>query len=127
MSDTFHSSKPIYSQLVERIKKEIVRNDLKPGDKLPSVREMALQSGVNPNTVQRTYRELESEKIAESKRGQGTYVTENQVVLEEMRQRLKKEEISQFVSSMYEMGYQKEEILTGLEEFFNKYNRGEKG
>ncbi|KGA98594.1 GntR family transcriptional regulator [Alkalihalobacillus alcalophilus ATCC 27647 = CGMCC 1.3604] len=127
MSDTFHSSKPIYIQLVERIKKEIVRNDLKPGDKLPSVREMALQSGVNPNTVQRTYRELESEEIAESKRGQGTFVTENQVVLEEMRQKLKNEEIAQFVSSMYEMGYQKEEILTGLEEFLNEYNRGEKG
>ena len=58
MTDTFQTNQPIYLQLVERIKKEIMRDELKPGDKLPSVRELAVQSGVNPNTVQRTYREL---------------------------------------------------------------------
>ena len=59
MAEEFQTSKPIYYQLAERINRQIVRNELKAGDKLPSVREMAIHSGVNPNTVQRTYRELE--------------------------------------------------------------------
>ncbi|PAM96697.1 GntR family transcriptional regulator, partial [Flavobacterium sp. IR1] len=76
MTDTFHASKPIYIQLAERIQRQILRGELAPGDKLPSVREMGIQSSVNPNTVQRTYRELEGMNIVETKRGQGSFVTE---------------------------------------------------
>ncbi|SDJ99282.1 GntR family transcriptional regulator [Sediminibacillus albus] len=117
MTDTFHSSTPIYSQLAERINKQILRGELKPGDKLPSVREMGIQVNVNPNTVQRTYRELEGMMIVESRRGQGTFVTENQSILNDMRERLKREEISQFVVSMHDMGYADEEIEAGLQKF----------
>ncbi|WP_371069006.1 GntR family transcriptional regulator [Sediminibacillus sp. JSM 1682029] len=120
MSDTFHSSTPIYSQLAERINKQILRGELQPGDKLPSVREMGLQVNVNPNTVQRTYRELEGMMIVESRRGQGTFVTENQSILQDMRERLKQEEISQFVASMHEMGYKNEEIESGLQSYLIK-------
>ncbi|WP_026572063.1 GntR family transcriptional regulator [Sediminibacillus terrae] len=120
MSDTFHSSTPIYSQLAERINKQILRGELQPGDKLPSVREMGLQVNVNPNTVQRTYRELEGMMIVESRRGQGTFVTENQSILQDMRERLKQEEISQFVASMHEMGYKNEEIESGLQSYLTK-------
>ncbi|WP_053218377.1 GntR family transcriptional regulator [Virgibacillus senegalensis] len=117
MTDTFQSSTPIYSQLAERINKQILRGDLKPGDKLPSVREMGLQVNVNPNTVQRTYRELEGMMIVESRRGQGTFVTEDLNILQKMRERLKQEEISQFVSNMHEMGYANEEIEAGLQNY----------
>ncbi|GAE27934.1 transcriptional regulator [Halalkalibacter wakoensis JCM 9140] len=114
MTDMFQSSQPIYSQLAERIKKQILRGELKPGDKLPSVREMGIQASVNPNTVQRTYRELEGMKIVETRRGQGTFVTENELSLQEMREKLKEAEISTFVKGMHEMGYGNEEIEDGL-------------
>ncbi|MDQ0252673.1 GntR family transcriptional regulator [Evansella vedderi] len=120
MTDTFQSSSPIYSQLADRINRKILRGELQPGDKLPSVREMAIQSNVNPNTVQRTYRELEGMNIVETKRGQGTFVTENQEILTEMRERLKEEEISQFVKGMYDMGYADEEIEVGLNKFLQE-------
>ncbi|WP_100372608.1 GntR family transcriptional regulator [Bacillus sp. FJAT-45037] len=124
MTDTFHSSKPIYIQLAERIQGEILRGELAPGDKLPSVRDTALSASVNPNTVQRTYRELEGMNIVESRRGQGTFVTENQNVLQTMRESLKNEEISQFVSLMHQMGYSNKEIEVGLLEFLQS-NREE--
>ncbi|MBP3953340.1 GntR family transcriptional regulator [Bacillus suaedae] len=120
----FNASKPIYSQLADRINKQILRGELKPGDKLLSVREMGIQSNVNPNTVQRTYRELEGMKIVETKRGQGTFVTEDQAILNEMREKLKAEEISQFVDGMHEMGYSNTEIESGLRSFLNKVNGG---
>ncbi|ERN54549.1 GntR family transcriptional regulator [Alkalihalophilus marmarensis] len=119
MTDTFHASKPIYFQLAERIQRQILRGELAPGDKLPSVREMGIQSSVNPNTVQRTYRELEGMNIVETKRGQGTFVTEDKTVLDVMRNSLKKEEISRFVTGMHQMGYTDREIESGLTDFLN--------
>ncbi len=124
MSDIFQSSQPIYSQLADRIKKQIVRNELKPGEKLPSVREMGIQVSVNPNTVQRTYRELEGRGIVETKRGQGTFVTEREEILAMMRDELKEEGISQFVKGMHEMGYSDEEMTAGLQAFLKR--EGEK-
>lgn len=120
----FHSSSPIYSQLAERIKKEILSGKLKPGVKLPSVREMGIQVNVNPNTVQRTYHELEGMKIVETKRGQGTFVTENQSALTHMREQLKQEEISEFVRGMHALGYTDTEIEAGLQ-FFLTNNKGD--
>ena len=85
MAELFHSSKPIYEQIAEMIKKRIIRGELTAGGKLPSVREMAIEVNVNPNTVQRTYRELETMDIVESKRGQGTFVTEDTEVIASIR------------------------------------------
>lgn len=116
MGEEFNASKPIYFQLAERINRQILRKELQAGDKLPSVREMAIQSGVNPNTVQRTYSELERMGIVETKRGQGTFVTENESILVELRERLKEEQISSFVDDMKEMGFTVEEMMKGLEE-----------
>lgn len=123
MGEAFHNLTPIYIQLVERINRQIVRQDLKPGDKLPSVREMAIQVGINPNTVQRTYRELELMGIVETRRGQGTFVTENKQVLEKLRQMMKESRIESFVREMSEMGYSAEEMMEGL----NRYLRRKKG
>lgn len=119
MADTFQSSQPIYSQLADRIKRQILRGELKPGEKLPSVREMAVQTNVNPNTVQRTYRELEGMNLVETRRGQGTFVTENAAILNELREQMKVQEISAFVKGMREMGYTNEEIKQGLEDFLH--------
>lgn len=122
MSEIFHPSQPIYLQLVDRISRQILRGELKPGEKLPSVRDMGIQVGVNPNTVQRTYRELETLAIVETKRGQGTFITEDTFILNELRERLKEEVISHFVDSMVEMGYSSNEMSEGLQLFLQRQN-----
>ncbi|SDM55080.1 GntR family transcriptional regulator [Fictibacillus solisalsi] len=125
MAEDFNASKPIYLQLADRINRQILRKELENGQKLPSVREMAIQSGVNPNTVQRTYSELERMGSVESKRGQGTFVTEDQSVLSQLRQRLKKEQISSFFEDMKEMGFTSDEMISGLKEYISDEERGE--
>lgn len=125
MTEGFNPSTPIYLQLSERIRHQIIRGELAGGDKLPSVRDLAIESGVNPNTVQRTYRELEESGIVEKKRGQGTFVTSDQAVLQKMRAALKERHISGFVQEMKEMGYTETEMIDGLERFFEKTGRAE--
>ncbi len=117
MTDLFRSGEPIYLQLAERIKRQICRGELHLGEKLPSIRDMGIAVNVNPNTVQRTYRELEWLKIVESKRGQGTFVTDDEQVLQAIREQMKKEEISHFVQGMREMGYSDDEIQAGIESY----------
>ncbi|TCP30578.1 GntR family transcriptional regulator [Scopulibacillus darangshiensis] len=126
MGGAFNTSTPIYIQLGDRINHQIIRGELLPGDKLPSVREMAVQAGVNPNTVQRTYRELERMEIVESRRGQGTFVTENEDILVKLREQLKEMHISHFVGDMKMMGYTENEMINGLRHYLD-VNREEDG
>lgn len=123
MGEEFNGSSPIYLQLCDRINHQIIRGDLEPGDKLPSVREMAIQSGVNPNTVQRAYRELEGMNVVETRRGQGTFVTENEAILTDTRERLKESHISHFVIDMKEMGYSEDEMMNGLQQYLYKLGK----
>ena len=118
MGEAFQSSKPIYMQIADKICQQIIRNDLHPGDKLPSVREMAIQTGVNPNTIQRTYSELERMEIVETKRGQGTFVVKNDQMIGEIKQEWQSEIISTFVNSLKELGFTKEEIIKSLHDYF---------
>ncbi|RCW48380.1 GntR family transcriptional regulator [Paenibacillus prosopidis] len=114
--DEFNASKPIYLQLADRINRQIVSKELKAGEKLPSVRDMGIKYSVNPNTIQRTYSELEREGILETKRGQGTFVTEQEDRLVQLRDNLKHEQILLFVQVMQEMGYSSLEIISGLKD-----------
>ena len=77
MDINFDPNIPIYIQVIDKIKKDIITGRLRGGDKLPSVRELSQDLKVNPNTVQRSYQELEREAITFSKRGMGTYVVED--------------------------------------------------
>lgn len=124
MGKEFQASKPIYMQIVDKINQQIVRKELKPGDKLPSVREMAVQSGVNPNTIQRTYTELERMAIVETKRGQGTFVVENEKVIQELKLQLQIEMISTFVNNMRELGFSEKEMVASIISYFGE-GRGE--
>jgi GntR family transcriptional regulator len=120
----FNASKPIYLQLADRINRQIVSNELKAGEKLPSIRDMGIKYSINPNTIQRTYSEMEREGILETKRGQGTFVTEEQDRLAQLRENLKKEQILSFVQVMQEMGYSSHEIISGLQDHLNKLDEG---
>jgi GntR family transcriptional regulator len=123
--DDFHSSKAIYLQVADRIKRLIVSQELKAGQKLQSVREMALTYNVNPNTIQRTYSELEREGILETRRGQGTFVTEQEDRLAQLRVYMIDEQILSFVQVMQEMGYRSEEIISGLQDHLNQMDKGD--
>ena len=120
MGKEFQASKPIYMQIVDKINQQIVRNELKLGDKLPSVREMAVQSGVNPNTIQRTYTELERMAIVETKRGQGTFVVENEKVIQELKLQLQIDMISTFVNNMRELGFSEKEMVASIISYFGE-------
>ncbi|MFC4022339.1 GntR family transcriptional regulator [Oceanobacillus longus] len=120
MADIFQSSQPIYQQLAERIKRQIIRGELSPGDKLPSVRETGIEVSVNPNTVQRTYRELESMQIVETRRGQGTFVTKDEFALNSIREEMKTKMITDFVRGMHEMGYSDKETQSGLTNYLKE-------
>lgn len=124
MEKSFSNSKPIYLQIVDKINHQIVRHELRAGDKLPSVREMAIQTGVNPNTIQRTYSELERIGIVETKRGQGTFVTEDTSLIRSLKTKLQTDMIDEFVQNMKELGFSEQEMIAGLEEYVDQ-KRGE--
>ena len=112
----FRSDLPIYSQLVEQIKLGIVSGSLLPGERLMSVRDMATEAGVNPNTMQRALQELERDGMVYSQRTSGRFVTENLQVIERAKKKLAEEQIRGFQEAMKKLGYRQEEILTLLKE-----------
>lgn len=120
MMGNFQASNPIYLQIVERICHQIVRKELLPGDKLLSVREMAVQSGVNPNTIQRTYGELERMGIVETRRGQGTFVREDEERVAELKESLQTKIIEAFILNMKELGVSEAEMKQGLNQYLER-------
>ena len=112
----FRSDLPIYSQLVEQIKLGIVSGNLLPGERLMSVRDMATEAGVNPNTMQRALQELERDGMVYSQRTAGRFVTENMKVIERAKKKFAEEQIRSFLEAMKKLGYQWEEILSLLKE-----------
>ncbi|AGF28529.1 GntR family transcriptional regulator [Bacillus velezensis] len=122
MENEFQSSKPIYLQIADRIYYRLVRSELSPGDKLPSVREMAVQMKVNPNTIQRTYSEMERLGIVETRRGQGTFIAERSDLKAELKDRLTKDVFKRFIQEMAELGLSPEEMLEGIKQYAEEAN-----
>lgn len=118
----FRSDLPIYSQLVAQIKLGIVSGSLLPGERLMSVRDMATEAGVNPNTMQRALQELERDGMVYSQRTAGRFVTENMQVIEREKKKLAEEQIRSFLEAMKKLGYRQEEIPALLKEKEEKEN-----
>ena len=112
----FRSDQPIYSQLVEQIKLGIVSGNFRPGERLASVRDMAAEAGVNPNTMQRALQELERDGMVYSQRTAGRFVTEDMRVIEFAKKQFAEEQIRGFLEAMGKLGYGRAEILALLEE-----------
>ncbi|MCL6457829.1 MAG: GntR family transcriptional regulator [Gorillibacterium sp.] len=110
MTHSFLPSQPIYTQIMDVFIERICRGELKPGDKLPSVREAALEVGVNPNTILRSYMEMERRGIVETRRGQGTFVTLNIEMLEYLRKELAENQISILIDKLNQLGYTPQDI-----------------
>ena len=116
MDWNFKSDLPIYLQLVEQIKLGIVSGIFKPGERLASVRDMAMEAGVNPNTMQRALQELEREGMVYSQRTSGRFVTEDEAVIDNAKKNLAEEQIKSFLEAMSKLGYGRDEIISLLEE-----------
>lgn len=112
----FNEGTPIYMQIIQKVKADIVSGKLKGGDKLHSVREFSENFKVNPNTVQRVFLELEREGITYSQRGIGTFITEGNELLENLKMTQAQKYARRFLDEMKELGMEKGEIL----EYLNK-------
>ena len=113
----FNNNIPIYLQIIDNIKQDIVVNKLKVGQKMPSVRELAGTLKVNPNTIQRVYQELDREKITFTKRGMGTYVTEEEKTISSLKEEISKKIILDFVEGMNKLGFSNKEMINTLKEY----------
>ena len=105
------SDRPIYAQIVDRLKHEIVSGFYPPGSRLPSVRDLAAQASVNPNTMQKAFTELERTGLIVTRRTSGRTVTEDTALIEQVRSELAELQISQFLTRMQHLGYQKDDSI----------------
>ena len=106
----FTSTRPIYLQIVDEVRRAIARGELRPGDRLPSQRDLAVQARVNPNTVQRAYREMELLNMTETVRGEGTFVAQNPELIRSLRAEMAQEALQQFLQEMRALGFDGSEI-----------------
>ena len=107
--------RPIYQQLMERLIEQIVSGQLGAGDKVPPVRELAAEAGVNPKTMQRALADLEREGLMYTNRTSGRYVTEDKEMIAKIREQIASDRISEFLGGMSQLGFTEQEILTLLE------------
>jgi len=116
----FDNERPIYIQLVEMIRIDIVSGKFKKGQKLPSVRELALMMKVNPNTMQKALVELENEKLIYTERTNGKYVTEDKELIENAKKELAQEKVNNYLKSMQDIGINYDSAIRYLQELGGK-------
>lgn len=116
----YNPALPIYLQVATSIKRDIATGKLELGGKLPSVRELALEYTINPNTVSRVYRELEMEGICFTRRGMGTFVTEDADTIMQMKDEMAKELIKDFLDGMRQLGISQKESIHFIEQYCKK-------
>lgn len=111
MAWELNNDRPIYSQIVEKLQLRIVSGFYPVGSKLPSVRELAAEAGVNPNTMQKAFTELERSGLLITMRTSGRMVTEDEEMIHEVKEIIAKQEIEQFFNKMREIGFSREQII----------------
>ena len=116
MDYIFDNERPIYIQLVEMIRIDIVSGKFEKGQRLPSVRELALMMKVNPNTMQKALAELEDEKLIYTERTNGKYVTEDEKLIEKVKKKLAQEKVNNYLNSMKNIGINYELAIQYLQE-----------
>lgn len=120
MSWNLDSSRPIYLQIVERVSLDIVAGKYLPGDKLPSVRDLAAEAGVNPNTMQKALSELERNGLVHSLRTSGRFITEDKTMIEQMREELATTQIQEFLDKMRQMGFDQKKVIQLIEKMLKE-------
>lgn len=117
----FNDNLPIYIQIMNLIKKRIILGQIKEGEKLESVRDLSAELKVNPNTIQRSYQELEREDLVFTQRGMGTFVTEDRNIIIQLKDTMAASIIGDFLKDMKSLGFSEEEII----DLINKNRGGE--
>jgi len=116
------SSQPIYEQIIEQVKENIIKGILKPGDKLPSVRELAALITINPNTISKAYIELERMKTIEVIRGKGTFVVENfKPIMDEGKMTEIRDHMKKIIIEAHYIGIDKDTLIDILKEIYNQF------
>ncbi len=111
----FSDDRPIYSQIVEKMKLFIVSGELSPGERVMPVRELAYAAGVNPNTMQRALSELERMGLMSSNRTSGRFVTEDVGIIQSAKLEIARKTITDFLSNMHKIGFDKDAVLKMIE------------
>ena len=115
MSWNLDSDRPIFIQILERIRVDIISGKYLPGEKLPSVRELAAQAKVNPNTMQKALAELERTGLVHSMRTSGRFITEDTEMIQRMKEDLAEDQIREFLEKMSGMGFKPQDTLAFIE------------
>lgn len=116
----FNSKLPIYMQIINDIKVKIIRKDYVPGDKLPSLRDLAKEYKVNPNTAQRVYQGLELENLVTVERGIGTFITLDEEVIKDLKDEFIKSLVENFIYKIDKLGLNLKDVLTVMEDKYVK-------
>lgn len=116
------NNKPVYIQLVEQLKVKIISGEIELDSKLDSVRSLAAEAMVNPNTMQKALAELEREGFVYSKRTSGRFVTDNKELIENERKNLVKDNVKKTLDTLINLGYTNDEILSLVEEILREDN-----
>ena len=111
----FDDRMPIYRQIILQFNQAFVRGEIRPGERIPSIREMSAFLKVNTNTVQRVYQEMERDELINSKRGTGYFFTEDLKMTEKTRRNLAMDSLRRFVDEMRALGCSDKDILNELE------------
>lgn len=112
--------RPIWQQLTEQITLRILKGEYPPGGRLPAVRDLAVQAGVNPNTMQRAMAQLEQDGLAVGSRTAGRTVTEDTAVIQAARRKRAREAVAECLQILADLGYTREEALAILKEEWEK-------
>lgn len=117
----FKSSKPIYEQIIEQIKFNVMKGYLKPGDSIPSVRKLALELKITPGTVAKAYQELERQEMIKTIRGKGTFIA-SELKLQEDEKRLleMKKQLTSTIMELKMMGYDKKMIVNFVKDIYEE-------
>lgn len=115
MEFNFNNDRPIYLQLVEQLELYIISGQFSPGEKLPSVRDLAYFAKVNPNTMQKALQELEDKRLIITERTNGKFVTDDAKFLRKQQQNFAQIKIQKFLQEMQELGFSRAELVQALQ------------
>lgn len=118
----YNTASPIYLQVINELKKRMVKGELKPGEKMPSNRELAVLFKVNQNTAARIYREMESMGLCYTKRGIGTFVSEEDDMISGLKKEMAEELVRNFMQEMEDLGFQKGDIIDRIADYKEEKN-----
>ena len=116
----YENDRPIYLQVIEDISRRLIQGELALGEKLPSVREMAVQYQINPNTASRVYKEMESRGLCYTKRGMGTFITEDSGMIKTLQSEMAENCLDTFLQGMQAIGIDLDEMIQLLRERYAK-------